>query len=274
MITKKERAILHLLANKNHLSKIKLVKLMFLISKESGSFYNFVPYNYGPFSFELYNDLSRLEREEYISMDENSVKLLKDDFPTLDNDLESVVNSCAQKFADYDNSRILEFIYSHYPQYTIFSQYDKRMSYERDRNGVCTIGYEGKTIDLFFYELIFDKVNTLLDVRSKAFSRKFGFSKGKLTNYLDRLGIEYVHIPELGIPPSQRKELKTSSDYEKVFSKYKRELSNKEEYLKRIREMSKEKRVALMCFEKNPNYCHRNLIAEKLQQDGVGVENI
>lgn len=97
------------------------------------------------------------------------------------------------------------------------SRRNKRMSYERDRNCICTIGYEGKTVDFFFYELIFDKVNTLLDVRSRAFSRKFGFSKGKLTNYLERLGIEYIHIPELGIPPSQRKELKTSSDYQRVF---------------------------------------------------------
>jgi hypothetical protein len=50
MIKKNERALPYLLSHTKTLTKQKVVKLMFLLSKER-SFYDFVPYHYGPFSF-------------------------------------------------------------------------------------------------------------------------------------------------------------------------------------------------------------------------------
>ena len=62
MLTSGEKGILFLLNyNKGEMSKLRLVKLMFLISKRIPLYY-FVPYKYGPFSFQLYHDLSRLEK--------------------------------------------------------------------------------------------------------------------------------------------------------------------------------------------------------------------
>lgn len=273
MLTKKERAILYLLNNTNKISKIKLVKLMFLVS-EKVSFYNFVPYNYGPFSFELYHDLSHLEKEGYISMDEESVALINRNIPPLDRKSGFILKEYFRKFLNYDDSQILGYTYSKYPEYTIFSLYDKRMNYERDSSGIVTLGYEGKSIDYFLYELILNNVGMVLDVRRNAYSMKFGFFKSTLMNYLEKLGIGYIHMPELGIPSAQRKNLDTYLDYKALFADYEKELDGKTVHLERIKELGKEKKVALMCFEKDAKCCHRGVIAERLREDGIEVRNL
>ncbi|HUW67618.1 MAG TPA: DUF488 family protein [Candidatus Nanoarchaeia archaeon] len=273
MITKKERAVLILLNNFNKLSKMKLVKIMFLMSEKS-NFYKFVPYNYGPFSFELYHDLAHLEREGYISMEKESVSLINKDIPPLDNKLKVIVNRYVRQFSNFDDSQMIEHTYSKYPEYTIFSQIGKRMAYERDSRGLVTIGYEGKSIDAFLYELILNKVNLLVDVRKNAYSMKFGFHRSKLINYLEKLGIDYLHVPDLGIPSELRQELNTYEDYQVLFADYKKVLDDKGDILEKIKENSKEKKVALMCFEKDPKYCHRGVIADRLRRDGVEVCNL
>ena len=268
MITKKERAVLILLNNFDKLSKLKLVKIMFLMSEKS-NFYKFVPYNYGPFSFELYHNLAHLERDGYISMNKESVSLINKDIPPLDNKLKIIVNRYARQFSEFNDSQIIEYTYSKYPEYTIFSQFEKRMDYERDSSGLVTIGYEGKPIDSFLYELILNKVNLLIDVRKNAYSMKFGFSKGKLVNYSEKLGIDYLHVPELGIPSELRQELNTYEDYQALFADYEKVLDGKGDVLEKIKEKANEKKIALMCFEKDAKYCHRGVIADRLERDGV-----
>lgn len=273
MITKKERAVLFLLNNTNEISKMKLVKIMFLISNKT-VFYNFVPYNYGPFSFELYHDLAHLERDGYISMDKESVSLINKDIPPLDKKLKVIINRCARLFLQYDDSQIINYTYSKYPEYTIFSLFNKRMIYERDSKGLITIGYEGKTIDSFLYELILNKVSIVIDVRKNAYSMKFGFSKSKLRNYIEKLGMEYIHMPELGITSELRKELKTHEDYKALFADYEKKLGNKADALGKIKEIVNKKKVALICFEKDVEYCHRGVIANRLGRDGIEVCHI
>ena len=273
MITKKERAVLILLNNFNKVSKMKLVKIMFLMSEKS-NFYKFVPYNYGPFSFELYHDLAHLEREGYISMDNKSVSLINKDIPPLDNKFKVIVNRYARLFSYFDDSQMIKHTYSKYPEYTIFSQIGKRMAYERDSKGLVTIGYEGKSIDAFLYELILNKVNLLLDVRKNAYSMKFGFHRSKLMNYSEKLGIEYLHMPELGIPSEFRQELNSYEDYQALFANYENVLDEKGDILDKIKGSAKEKKIALMCFEKDVRYCHRGVIANRLEREGVEVCNL
>lgn len=273
MITKKERAVLILLNNFNKVSKMKFVKIMFLMSEKS-NFYKFVPYNYGPFSFELYHDLAHLEREGYISMDNKSVSLINKDIPPLDNKLKVIVNRYARQFSNFDDSQIIKHTYSKYPEYTIFSQFEKRMAYERDSKGLVTIGYEGKSIDAFLYELILNKVNLLVDVRKNAYSMKFGFHRSKLMNYSEKLDIDYLHVPELGIPSEFRQELNTYEDYLALFANYEKVLDDKANILDKIKESVKEKKIALMCFEKDVKYCHRGVIGDRLEREGLEVCNL
>ena len=58
---------------------------------------------------------------------------------------------------------------------------------------IYTIGYEGKSIDEFIEELKNQGVKNLIDVRIRAGSRKKGFSKTALSEYLNNAGITYNH---------------------------------------------------------------------------------
>ena len=50
---------------------------------------------------------------------------------------------------------------------------------------------------------------------------KYGFSKKQLKTACNGVGIEYIHIPEVGIESDKRQELNTQADYDKLFKLYK-----------------------------------------------------
>lgn len=133
------------------------------------------------------------------------------------------------------------------------------------RLNLYTIGYEGKSIEQYLNALIENSVSVLIDVRYNPFSRKRGFSKKQLQDITERCGIDYVHLPQLGIKGSLRKNIVSRSDYDKLFNKYRKSLGqvNKAQALQSVWEiLRKNKRVALTCFEKDYHCCHRNLVAE------------
>ncbi len=274
MLTKGEKGILLLLENNNcKISKLRLVKLLFLISRRV-TLYDFMPYKYGPFSFQLYHDLSRLEREGFVSIEDDTISLIKRDLPKIDSKIKNIIRMNAQRFSALDDGMLLDYIHEKYPEYTIFSLYRKTMEYNRNSTGIVTIGYEGKTIDTFLNELIINKIDVLLDVRRNAYSMKFGFQLNKLKNYLEKIDIDYIHVPELGIPTYLRENLETYEDYQALFACYKGELETKENYLEKIKSIGQNKKVALMCFEKDVRYCHRGIIAELLREDGIEVTDL
>ena len=95
---------------------------------------------------------------------------------------------------------------------------------------------------------------------------KFGFSKTQLKNFCSSLGINYLHIPEVGIRSDQRQELKSQNDYDKLFENYiksnlKQTITQQKEILTLLKE---NKRVALTCFEANICQCHRKHLAEAI----------
>ncbi|MDP6156982.1 MAG: DUF488 domain-containing protein [Candidatus Thermoplasmatota archaeon] len=143
-----------------------------------------------------------------------------------------------------------------------------------NERGIVTIGYEGKNIDGVIRELSENKIHVLVDVRNNPFSRKKGFSKSRLTDHLKEAGIEYVHIPELGIESKRKKNLHTDEDYRRLFKEYSDDLQTKENHLDRIKTMSDENKIVQMCFEKNPDYCHRGVIAERLREVGMEVVDV
>jgi uncharacterized protein (DUF488 family) len=271
MLNTGEKGIIFLLHYNNlSISKLRLVKLMFLISKRI-PIYDFIPYKYGPFSFTLYHDLLKLEKEGYISIETESINLINKDLPQIENRTKNIIRMYTHQFIDFDDNRLINYIYNAYPKYTIFSLYMRNENYIRDSRGITTIGYEGKSIDKFLCELIENKVNILVDVRKNAFSRKFGFQGNTLNNYLGKIDIEYLHVPELGIDSEFRKDLKNLDDYQELFKKYRESLNDKKSYLEMIKKVSDNKKISLMCFEKNIQYCHRSILAELYRNQGLEV---
>jgi hypothetical protein len=132
--------------------------------------------------------------------------------------------------------------------------------------GVCTIGYEGSSLEGYLNRLLHGGVTLLCDVRRNPLSRKYGFSKTTLSKACEGVGIRYEHLPELGIASEERQELKNQADYDALFTAYEREsLPRQTAALKKIGAwVQAGERVALTCFEKLPEQCHRHCVAEAL----------
>jgi uncharacterized protein (DUF488 family) len=67
-----------------------------------------------------------------------------------------------------------------------------------------TIGYEAAPLDAVIRTLQETGVETLIDVRAVAASRRAGFSKRVLAASLADAGIAYAHLPALGTPKAGR----------------------------------------------------------------------
>jgi len=145
---------------------------------------------------------------------------------------------------------------------------------------IYTIGYEGYTIEKFIKKLRASNIQQLIDVREIALSRKNGFSKSILKSQLNKAGIRYEHLRDLGSPKNIRNELKSSDmnkvDYRKFFYEYKRHIHD-EDVLKNIsiiEGLARRKKSVMMCFEKDHETCHRRIIAGELKKRGWKVNNI
>ncbi len=249
-----------------------LQKLIFLHTTSGySSYYDFIPYKYGPYSFQLAEDIAILRQNGF---------LIRKDSRIYAND--SKVN---EKIVNIDIKRgdpLIRKVYRDHPYYAINSEIIDRLfsspELEEIKNGknqlkqklqvLFTIGYEGKTIEAFVNQLIKNDVRLLCDVRKNPISRKFGFSKTKIQHILSTIGIKYVHIPELGIESQKRLNLKSISDYQQLFNEYKISLSQRKRYLEYVYLLlSSNVRIALMCYEKEPQMCHRHIIKDYIQQN-------
>lgn len=123
-----------------------------------------------------------------------------------------------------------------------------------------TIGYEGAKPEDFVVTLKNAGVMVLLDIREVPWSRKPGFSKEPLRKLLGEHGIDYLHLQKLGNPRSK------DSDHARSLARFSTHLKTDEaqDALAHAAEISLTRPACLLCFEKNPRECHRNLVAPAL----------
>ena len=97
---------------------------------------------------------------------------------------------------------------------------------------------------------------------------KYGFSKKQLKFIVENVGIKYVHLPELGIVSGKRKQLNSKEDYEILFKDYEENIlpENKDTLEELYKIFLQNKRIALMCFEADHNYCHRSRTCNALAE--------
>ena len=136
-----------------------------------------------------------------------------------------------------------------------------------------TIGYERLNPKQFITYLTHHGVDVVADIRKLPVSRKKGFSKTALKETLDDKRIDYLNFQQLGAPKALRDELYRSGDYDRFFKKYQENISDKDDHLKSILSLvDGGKKVALLCFERDPKKCHRKVVAEEIQKlDGNGL---
>jgi len=126
-----------------------------------------------------------------------------------------------------------------------------------------TIGYQGTTLHDFMRALKTAKVNVLLDIRELPISRRKGFAKTALRDALAEGGIHYRHEKQLGSPKIIRHRLRADGDYARFFREFDQHLAQQSALLKTLAAELKGN-VALMCYEKNYEECHRLSVAHAL----------
>ena len=279
----------------SHLSKLDLQKLLFLYHRNFDAlYYDFIPYHYGCYSFQVNADLETLQHTGWLKIEENEISLLNEDVKALECNYKEVINikGFMSKHSELKGKALIKHVYNDYPYYAINSKIAdfrllennslKKIDKVRDELHqyiepmLFTIGYEGISLESYINKLIGKNIKILCDVRNNPLSRKFGFSKSSLSIILPKIGIKYIHIPELGIQSAERKNLNSHIDYKKLFLEYENSLQNKLQYVNQICELiSKYKRIALTCFEKEPTMCHRYYLSAFIEANyEVKAKNI
>lgn len=130
---------------------------------------------------------------------------------------------------------------------------------------LSTIGYESDTQDAVIGRLKAAGVEVLIDVRAVAASRRAGFSKTLLANSLAEAGIEYVHLRQLGTPKPGREAARAGrvDEMTEIFEAHLAEPAAQVE-LARATEIAAGRKTALLCYEADPNGCHRKIVAEHI----------
>jgi len=136
---------------------------------------------------------------------------------------------------------------------------------------VYTIGYEGRGLEEFVGTLLENRIEIIVDIRRLPVSHKPGFSKSRLSATLRDSGIDYVHLPTLGSPKSLRDALRATQDYDRLFSDYEACLAEEEDCLQELQQWGSERRICLLCAERQHNRCHRSVVSSILT-DRAAVE--
>src|SRR5690606_23014534 len=193
---------------------------------------------------------------------------------------QKILNEVVFDYGSMSRNALIKHTYLNFPFYAIHSTIVHEVlsgnQFERvekaipkdDQVTLFTIGYEGISLEKYLQKLIRNNVKLLVDVRRNPLSMKFGFSKTRLKQYCNSVGVEYIHIPEVGISSDKRHSLKNQSDYDKLFENYRnttlKETINTQEKI--LDFLENYKRITLTCFEAEPCQCHRTHLASVISE--------
>lgn len=133
---------------------------------------------------------------------------------------------------------------------------------------IWTIGYEQATVPAVMKALREAGVEVLADVRALPLSRRPGFSKSALAANARDAGIEYVHFKALGTPAEGRAAARRN-DHATLERIYEGQLELLEAIAAgaRLADMASERKVALLCYEREAHGCHRTLLRQAILPD-------
>jgi uncharacterized protein (DUF488 family) len=155
---------------------------------------------------------------------------------------------------------------------------------------VTTIGVHGWTADGFVDALRRANVGRVLDVRQRRGVRGSEYAwanSQRLQALLAEAGIEYRHHPDLA-PTTELRRLQYAEDERtgvgkrsrselapSYRSRYESEILDRVDLRPIVAGLSADSASALLCVEREPEACHRSLIAERLASEhGVSVSHL
>lgn len=256
-------------------SRLQIMKWAFLLSWETPSqggktFYQFIPYRYGPYSFTLKQEAGSLIRNGFLDqgLDDrwHLTSLGKRLEIALPKDVTQDICHICELYGKLSGQELINLIYDKYDWFTVNSDIPGKRKRKRPvaEKFIYTAGYEGRTVDEFLNLLIQSGILRLIDVRYNPISRRYGFHKSTLLRLCSLLKIDYQHLPGLGIPGSQREYLDSTDKYISLFENYRCSLPSRTSDLNQVMSLLQAEPSALMCMEANPEFCHRNVLAQYL----------
>lgn len=258
---KKHKILLSILQEFNgKIDNEKFNILLFIYSNEfeNKKNFNFININNLPFSLTLLEDKKYLIAKNYLMHDENwNIQNTKKRF-IFDLDMFEKFNiqTLKNNFANKNLEELKNYFTEKYKS-------DFTSHNNKNKNILYTIGYESISLEEYLNKLKKENIKVLCDVRKNAYSQKFGFSKKELQYGAKLLNINYIHIPNLGIEPENRQNLKDKFDYFCLFQRYRKSLLQKINDTNHLLQLLKNsKKIALTCFEKDFKMCHRYELAK------------
>jgi uncharacterized protein (DUF488 family) len=155
---------------------------------------------------------------------------------------------------------------------------------------LVTIGVYGFTVETFIEHLVEERVGLLLDLRQRRGVRGTTYSwanSARLQTVLAEAGIGYRHVKGLA-PTTELRQLQYREDDRQGVGKRNRSMLGTayvERYTREIlipfdlaslaAELPSDSATALLCVEREPEACHRSLVATRLQADhGLAVTHL
>lgn len=130
------------------------------------------------------------------------------------------------------------------------------------------MGYEGLTVGALLDRVRRCRVDVVVDVRANPSSRKPGFSKKPLGAALDEVGVAYLHEPLLG------NAFRDHDDFVEAMELMRRYLEEGEPALavRRLADLARGRRVAVLCLERDQARCHRQVVVEMVRRLAPDVD--
>ncbi len=263
---------------------LEVTKWAFLARHESSemgsSFYQFLPYQYGPFSFGLFQEAAAMVRDGLIEEAPDDRWRLTPAGRAAGKLAPAAAASSARnvvrRFANQSGKSLIDYVYERHPWYTINSKIRRLAPRPTAHPAVYTAGYEGLLIDGFLNGLLKAGIQRLIDVRNNPVSRRYGFHKSTLTRLCGKLGIDYVHLPQLGIRSGARQDLDRPGARAELFETYNaKTLTTESAAIDRVASMLADRPGVLVCMEAEPCECHRSHLARPVaERSGLEIKHL
>jgi uncharacterized protein (DUF488 family) len=139
-----------------------------------------------------------------------------------------------------------------------------------DKADFFTVGYEGRTTEALIESLRTAGVRSVLDIRHTPVSMyRPDLSKSNFQKIVEKAGLEYIHVPQWGVPKPIRARAVESGTRDTIWDWYDAEIVSR--FFDRNLHwfLNLEHPVAMMCVECDPTECHRHRIFLALERKGL-----
>lgn len=135
--------------------------------------------------------------------------------------------------------------------------------------GLLSCGYQSRTAAEVVAGLVANHVDVLADVRLTPMSRTRGLTQRAFATLLDEQGIAYRHFPSLGNPKANRAGFARQDPAAAQTFRALMSSAQADADLEALVALSRDLRVAVLCFEESEEHCHRRLVLDELVRRGA-----